>query len=366
MITDWFSKKSEIQMVSEDITQVYIELSTYCNLSCRTCVRNSIRDFKHRHFTRNMMNRLMPSLKEIPSLRRIIILGFGEALCNPDIHYLLRTLNGTGVRIVLVTNAHLLTEEMSEFITMLPVHDLYISWDDPMSIRKEGMTRRGSDLNKTAENIKTLINSGRITGSIYPETCIEIVATKSNYLFINEIINYWSGIGVHKFIVTNLFPYTEEMEKEILYSNTRKNIEIDFNRIIKKRKKNNVLIANQAGDINRRCPFIEKGTLFITVEGDIAPCPELAYTHNAIYFGMQRLHNAYITGNIHENTLLEVWNNKNFSEFRNNFSSFFFQDCSTCYRPDLCKFRMSGKGDCYEDTVPCGECLWARNIIICP
>ena len=81
----------EKQSVSTRITQVYIELSTHCNLSCRSCVRNSIVDFKKIHFSPALMQKLVPMLKKL-QLERIVLLGFGEALCNPDIKSLLKSL----------------------------------------------------------------------------------------------------------------------------------------------------------------------------------------------------------------------------------------------------------------------------------
>lgn len=59
------AKESERQNVSKDITQLYLELSSYCNLSCITCIRNSVVHFKPTHLSPYLMGRIITSIKEI-------------------------------------------------------------------------------------------------------------------------------------------------------------------------------------------------------------------------------------------------------------------------------------------------------------
>jgi uncharacterized radical SAM superfamily Fe-S cluster-containing enzyme len=57
--TKYFSwmARTEKQKVASEISQVYIELSTHCNLACKSCVRHSIEHFTFRHFTKHAMPR---------------------------------------------------------------------------------------------------------------------------------------------------------------------------------------------------------------------------------------------------------------------------------------------------------------------
>lgn len=360
-----FFNKSEKQFVSSDITQLYLELSTHCNFSCKTCVRHSIIDFKPQYFSLDSIPNLDKSISEIKSLKRIVLFGYGEALCNPYFKDLFSAIAKHGIPIVFITNGMLLNEDISEQIVK-HISEIYISWDDPIlqdDITKNHNIRKDANVELISANIHKLLE---IKDKHSPDTKIgiEAVATKSNYNYLNEIISYWHKIGIDKFIITNLFPYTEEMEQEILYAQNKKDI-INLKQIIKQ-KKRNIILPNQNADINRLCPFIERGTLFIKANGDISPCPELAYTHKAIYFGHKRTHFAHNHGNIANQSLMDIWNKPAFADFRNKFTYFDFQDCSTCYNPEMCAHRMSDKGDCSMSEAPCGECLWARNIILCP
>jgi MoaA/NifB/PqqE/SkfB family radical SAM enzyme len=354
----------EKQDISSCITQAYIEMSTHCNLSCRSCVRNSIVNFKKTHFSPAMMRKILPMLKKL-QLERIVLLGFGEALCNPDIKYLLKSLRTLKTRIVLVTNAAFLSEEMSTYLIGLPLDEIYVSWDDDI----EGdatINRQGIQAGVFRRNIEFLLKLKKSSLDDSPHVGMELVATKSNYQLIPQAIAYGHSVGIDKFIVSNIFPYYKNMGNEILYNIGSKPV-INLKKYLQREIKHyNVVIANQSVDITRRCPFIEKGTIFITVNGEVSPCLELAYTHPAFYFGSDRMHNRFIVGNMMNQTIQSIWDNKQFTEFRNNFATYDYSDCSFCYQPDRCGMRTLESVDCYCNTTPCGECLWAKDIVLCP
>lgn len=112
---------------------------------------------------------------------------------------------------------------------------------------------------------------------------------------------------------------------------------------------------------------MERGTLFVTASGDVVPCPELAYTHAAIYFRFPRMHYRFTLGNIKERSLMDIWHEKETELFRGKFVAFDFPDClHICDDPDRCYHRDQPHGDCFWNGTPCGECLWARGIIVCP
>jgi Fe-coproporphyrin III synthase len=356
--------RSEQQRVSPEIRQVYLELSTHCNLSCRGCARNSMVDFKKSHFTPAMMRRLLPMLEDL-RLDRIVLLGFGEALCNPHVRELLAALRKLDAKIVLVTNSAFLTDTMSAFLVSLPLDEIYLSWDDDIN-GGDSTIRPGITAGDFRRNIEALVKFRAASGGRLPVIGMEMVAVKSNYRHMAGTIAYGHSIGIETFIVTNLFPYQESMDREILYDKSSKP-DVNLAKLLRNEiKRHGVRTANQKASINRACPFIEKGTLFITARGDIAPCPELAHTHPAWYFGYHRMHNSFILGNIKTDTLYGAWEKNIFTETRKNFLYYDYPDCSYCYRPDMCYKRTVEGSDCFGNETPCGECLWAKGIVICP
>jgi len=358
---DWMYRDDR-QEVSADIRQVYLELSTECNFSCRTCVRFSINNFKTAPMEMGLFKTIIKELRKIKTLERVVLLGFGEALCHPQIKNILKTLASLARETVLVTNASLLSEELTSLLCRLELNQVVISWDD--SINSPGrVIRRGKNHGEVTENIKRLIAARR--ENKLPRIGMQIVATKGNHTSIPDIIRFGAELGIDHFLVSNLFPYSEAMSHEIIYAPPVKRKETLRAIVQREARKFTIDAAESLPDRSRRCPFLERGTIFITADGKAAPCPELAYTHHAWYYGKARIHQRQIFGSIPENSISTIWAGSLFQDFRKNFLYWDFPDCSSCEAQGDCSHRQSGK-DCYWNPTPCGECLWAKNIIICP
>lgn len=304
-------------------------------------------------------------LEDLDSLERIVLFGFGEALCNPEFMSLANSIRTLNKKIVLISNAFFLTEEIAETLIDLPVHELFVSWDDNLNGNRP-VIRSGADPDLFKKNIEYLIKLKAGRESVFPDTGIEIVAQKNNLKHVQNIVKYGKSIGIDKYIISNLFPYSEKIAENILFtlSETSRN---KFTRLISKIKtEENIRIASDTADRNRKCPFIEKGTVFINAHGFVSPCPELAYSHDAYYFMSKRHHTKRHFGNISKLSIAEIWEKQEFKNLRHNFLYYFFPDCATCYHSEICYHRTVRHEDCFSNVTPCGECLWARDIIICP
>ncbi len=362
MCFEWMGRL-ETQHVASEISQVYIELSTACNLTCTTCVRYSINNFAIAHIKKPLMAKIIAQLRMLQSLQRIVLLGFGEALCHPDLQRYLVELATLKVPIVLVTNGMLIDTTLAELFVDLPIDAVYISIDDTAGIKP--VIRRGSDVAAPLAAIEMINKIKKEKKSHKPLIGIESVATTHNVEAIPKIISEAKKAGAESFVLSNVFPYTESMKNAIVYSRDGK-----YDRLKKLRAMFsldlNVVVAGGSASVLRCCPFIEKGTLFITVNGDVAPCPELAYTHTAYYFGNPRVHIQHRFGNVGKDSINTIWNSEEFTRFRNTFRYYEFPDCSLCIEPDMCYHRTVENKDCYWNTSPCGECLWAKGIVLCP
>ncbi|MEW6526211.1 MAG: radical SAM protein [Spirochaetota bacterium] len=359
---EWMGRQ-ERQYVGDGIGQVYIELSTACNLSCTTCVRHSIKEFKNTHFTRRLLNKLVGQLQELSHLNRIVLLGFGEALCNPDIQWHLRHLSTLNVPIVLVTNGLLINKHLAELFVLLPLEEVYISIDDPAGVRP--VIRKGSDVHIPLQAITVLQETKISKTAQKPIIGVETVVTEYTVNSVVDIITMAKQAGAEHCIVSHVFPYTSAMSNAIVYSIDGKYDGLKQARKLLTHDTTGTVAESNASTL-RRCPFIEKGTVFVNVKGYISPCPELAYTHQAYYFGNPRTHIQHRFGNIAKNSIASVWESAEFVSFRDKFRYFEFPDCTLCVEPDMCYHRTVEHKDCYWNTSPCGECLWAKGIVLCP
>jgi MoaA/NifB/PqqE/SkfB family radical SAM enzyme len=120
-------------------------------------------------------------------------------------------------------------------------------------------------------------------------------------------------------------------------------------------------LLNQNTD---QCPFVERGSLAIRWDGKVSPCLPLLYTHTYFLDDRERTSKEYFVGDIHQENLLQIWNNSSYLELRKRLADFDFSPCVFC---NSCEMANENMEDCYGNTQPtCGGCLWARGLIRCP
>src|SRR5512145_3343250 len=92
------------------LTKVYVEPTTCCNLDCRTCIRNvwneelgSMNQTTYRH--------VLDNLKTIEPRPRVFFGGLGEPLFHKDIVDWIAQAKAIGATVELITNGTLLTED---------------------------------------------------------------------------------------------------------------------------------------------------------------------------------------------------------------------------------------------------------------
>ena len=94
----------------EQLAKVYLEPTSRCNLSCRTCIRNAweepLGDMSEETFAR-----VLAGLAAFDPLPEVFFGGFGEPLAHPRIFEMVERVKALGVpRVELITNGCLLDE----------------------------------------------------------------------------------------------------------------------------------------------------------------------------------------------------------------------------------------------------------------
>jgi len=80
-----------------DVHKVYLELTTRCNLHCRTCVRN-VWDDPLEDMSEATFARVMDGLRGLPDLREVVLGGYGEPFSHPRILDYLAAVKELGVK----------------------------------------------------------------------------------------------------------------------------------------------------------------------------------------------------------------------------------------------------------------------------
>lgn len=118
----------------------------------------------------------------------------------------------------------------------------------------------------------------------------------------------------------------------------------------------------------RSCKFLEDKSCFIDVNGNVSPCYFLWHSHSCIATENSISILSHKFGNIAHDPLVDIWNRKEFSQFRDEGQKYDYPYCTSCTQgpcDDLVNTNQHGVNDCYGSTVPCGHCMWNLGGVRC-
>ena len=376
------SKGLHLQRPITQLAKVYIEPTSRCNLTCRTCIRNSWEESQG-HMSPETWGRVLEGVKALPSRPVIFFGGFGEPLMLPNIAEMVAQTKAVAENVELITNGILLTEKLGRELIKAGLDTLWVSVDG-VTPESYADVRIGAALPQVLENVQRFSLLRHETAR-RPEIGIAFVAMRKNIKDLPALIHMGSKLGVSRFMVTNVFPYTEEMCKEMLYTRSVDGVDstpspwaprIDLPRIdlddasqdsIMKsiRNRNNVRWNGVTlGQDRGRCPFIERGAIAISWDGSVSPCLALMHQYNTFLHNKPRSVQRHIVGNIADQDLNSIWNTPDYVAFRKRVAAFDFSPCTWC---GGCSWSEANAEDCFANPFPtCGGCLWAQGVVQCP
>ena len=373
------------------LAKVYIEPTNRCNLECRTCIRN-IWDEPLGEMSRTTFARIVEGLRSFSPPPAIFFGGLGEPLVHPDIIEMVAQAKTLGATVELITNGTLLTKPLSKQLIEAGLDMLWVSLDGATP-ESYADVRLGAALPEVLSNLAGF-QEARVGQRFFeyfvdyhlkPQIGIVFVAMKRNIADLPAVIRLGNRLGAHRFLVTNVLPYTPEMLNEILYSRASNDgiympslqgisIQIpkmDINSMTREVLYQMMLSSHplsyagaNLGEGNDRCPFIEKGAMVIRWDGDVSPCLPLLHDHKSYMNGYERSLRQYGVGNVVRQDLNDLWTLPEYLSFRERVQKFDFSPCTFC---GACDLSEANEEDCFGSPFPaCGGCLWAQGIIQCP
>ena len=366
------------------LTKVYVEPTTACNLRCRICVRNSWNE-PVGSMEMATYRRLVDGLRGVPSLRTMAFWGFGEPLLHPDIVEMVALAKGLGAKTELITNGLLLDREMAEGLVMAGLNTLVVSVDGT-SPESDPDIRSGADFRLVQENVEGLHAVRRANSRDNPEIGLEFVATRRNVSELPNLHRLAYSMEASFVVVTNVLPYTEEVKEEILYwlatvssysmARSKWSPEIVLPRIDAHRENLEPLLGllRQGGVIDplpRRsdgaegyCRFVGEGAVAVAWDGEVSPCVALMHSYTCYVLRREKVIRRYTLGNVGREEITRIWDRDEYVQFRARVQQFDFSPCAHC---GGCQLAESNEEDCFGNQFPvCGDCLWARGVILCP
>ena len=366
----------------DPLTKVYIEPTNRCNLNCVTCIRHSWEE-SFEDLAWPVYQALIDGLSDFPDLKTIAFAGFGEALCHPRFPDMIRLARESGLRTEMTSNATLLAPAMAERLIDAGLDQLTVSIDGT-SNESHSAIRPGTSLEKIIKNVKAFHRLGEKKRSSPPTIGIEFVATKSNIHELPALQKIAEDIEASYIIVSNVLPYTAELQNEILYSLEPTSYEgqggarnphwhipkMDWCR---ETMESIARVANERANLsyldinlnqrNNYCPFIRPGSLALSCHGYVSPCPPLLHSYTCYVRGWKKFFRRCEYGNLGEQSLKSIWEQHEYAAFRERVRKFEFSPCVDC---GGCEDSEKNEKDCQGNPFPvCGDCLWARGVLRC-
>ena len=365
------------------LAKVYVEPTIYCNLDCRTCIRNVwCEDLGS--MTEATFAHILDNLKPIEPRPSIFFGGLGEPLFHKNIADWIAQAKAIGATVELITNATLLTEEKARALVASGLDNLWVSIDGATPDSYADV-RLGAELPQVIENVMRLRRLRKGGHFAKPEIDIAFVAMKRNIHELPEALRLARRLGARQFKVSNVLPYTEELRGEILYAQGFRDLaympspriprlslpKMEFDEVTSApllkalHSGYNVSLAgNNLGGANDVCNFIESGSISIGWDGSVAPCLPMLHTHTHYFKAWRHQVKQHVLGNINTDNLLDLWLEPEYVQYRERVHSFAFAPCTAC---GGCELLDTNEEDCLGNTFPsCGCCLWAQGLIQCP
>jgi len=242
-------------------------------------------------------------MEQIPDCRDILLHGLGEPLMNPELIDIVYFLKKIKKRVHFSTNAVLLVPEISEKLIKSGLDGMTISINGAAYETYERIMEGANFLNVLA-NIKSLAGIKKRLRASVPDLSAAIVAMKSNFKEIPQIIELAISLGFKKVRIRARYPVLLSQEEAL----TSDDLKVLVGLKNKQNQAVEVIIDDLGQLIGRndqlRCNAYSGG-VYITVDGWVTPCCYI-YDPKLINFG-----------NIFNTNYRSISKSANYTSFRN-------------------------------------------------
>lgn len=369
---------------ADQLIKVYVEVTSACNLSCRTCVRNAW-DEPLGTMPVELFDHLIEQLRAFPKPLTVFFGGYGEPLVHSRLTEMMRRAKDLGARVEVITNGTLLSRSIVQAFVELAVDQVWISVDG-LTPESYAHIRRGGQLPSVQSSAHDLYVARLLGGERAPALGLAFVAMKSNVTQLPDLYRLASMFRASDVMVSNLLPHTPEMVNEILY---RRSLDLPSPRngpgwaprvrlprldvddstagpllAMLRSARDLHLLDRDLGSHSDCCPFVSAGATAVRWDGQVSPCPPLLHSHPELALDRWRQVRHASFGSIAERSLTDIWHSAEYAAFRRRVHAFDFPPCVFC---GGCEYSENNAEDCFGNAFPtCGGCLWAQGVIQCP
>jgi len=306
-----------------------VELTTRCPLDCRMCIRQG-RDWRNDDMSLEDFARLAPHLRQVET---VILQGWGEPLLHRNLVDVVRLAKSAGgdrtssaPRVGFVTSGKGIDRP---YATALVDAGL-----DFVGFSLAGATAETHRSIRVRSDLEEPVAAAQLFQAIKRERGLERPRTHAVFLMLRANIHEMPGLpavarrmGVEEIVLTNLIDVADAWQDE--QRAFRCDGEEEFGGIVEETERR----AREAKLLVRRAPLSPRVTpiceedplrnLFVTVEGDVAPCvylcPPVSPEFSRRFCGRQAPARRISFGNLLREPLDAIWESPEYRGFRRRF-----------------------------------------------
>lgn len=366
----------------DELNKIYLEPTSRCNLNCVTCIRNAW-DEAEGEMAWPVFAALIDGLADFPGPRTIAFAGLGEPLLHGRLVEMVALAHRRGLRTEMTSNALLLTPALAGRLLAAGLDQFTVSIDGAADGSHRAI-RPGASLEAIRANVGRLAWQSEQTRETPLRIGIEFVAMRRNIHELPALREIARSVRASFILVSNLLPYTAEMQDEILYQlgpttsegqggpddplwilphlDWTQETEATLTRFMRQQPRVSFLDTG-LDRRNNHCPFVQGGSLAVAWHGGVSPCPPLLHSYRCFIRGREKRFRRCEFGRLPGESLLAIWRQPDYMNFRERVRRFGFSPCTDCGGCDLAE---KNEEDCFGNPFPvCGDCLWARGVLRC-
>ncbi|MCB8814156.1 radical SAM/SPASM domain-containing protein [Desulfosporosinus shakirovi] len=264
---------------------VFVFPSTHCNFKCIYCgyslgypKMKEKYDFVPENMSMETYTKILEQLKEFPNkLKMLSLTGQGEPLLNKNVPLMVKLAKEANIaeRIEIITNASLLTPEMSDGLIEAGLDTLRISMQGLSSEKYKEICGSNIDFEKFMENIKYFYRHKSNTNFFVKIMDVSLEGSEEEKFY--QLFHDCSD----RMYIEKMLPAYEGVEITL-------NMKVDYDRYGRKHQKRAVCPL----------PFYMLG---IFPNGDVEPC--------------DTIYKPIVLGNVNHERLIRLWNGKELKKF---------------------------------------------------
>lgn len=318
-----------------------VEVTTKCNLSCVACARTiAPKELLGHNTSLETVQKIAPLF---PYARLVSFVGpFGDPFLNPDFWKFHKIAKDAGAMTAFFTNAMAMNESHIQNVFTEKTDYVFFSID---SIRQElyEEIKTGTDYNKVMNALRRMLALKKQAKSRLPIISMNYVIQKKNVQELPDVVKFAASEGIERIWFTGIIAHNEESAENSI-------LKIDYNylkQIFKttKEQAERLGVTIRLPDIfmpdKYRICCMPWQMMVVYGNGDVSACthfrfpkPYYFYVEDGKFREGVINYPALIMGNVNDENILDIWNNKRYLELREGLKNRCAGlPCKTCYYP---------------------------------